>query len=99
MCIRDSLKLINVRIEYFENHEKFKNGKLVKSVGTASMYKQFRTCLLYTSPRLYDKDIAPSDYYPFYIQTSVERDVRLMKNIGDLSKFIRFSKLLSLIHI
>ena len=39
------LKLINVRIEYFENHEKFKNGKLVKSVGTASMYKQFRTSL------------------------------------------------------
>ena len=44
-------------------------------------------------PRLYDKDIAPSDYYPFYIQTYVERDVRLMKNIGDLSKFIRFIKL------
>ena len=30
------LKLINVRIEYFENHEKFKNCKHVKSVGTAS---------------------------------------------------------------
>ena len=44
-------------------------------------------------PRLYDKDIAPSDYYPFYIQTYVERDVRLLKNIGDLSKFIRFIKL------
>lgn len=44
-------------------------------------------------PRLYDKQIAPSDYYPFYIQTYVERDVRLMKNIGDLSKFIRFIKL------
>lgn len=44
-------------------------------------------------PRLYDKDIAPEDFYPFYIQTYVERDVRLMKNIGDLSKFIRFIKL------
>ena len=44
-------------------------------------------------PRLYDKNIAPSDYYPFYVQTYVERDVRLMKNIGDLSKFIRFIKL------
>lgn len=44
-------------------------------------------------PRLYDKNIAPLDYYPFYIQTYVERDVRLMKNIGDLSKFIRFIKL------
>lgn len=44
-------------------------------------------------PRLYDKNIAPNDYYPFYIQTYVERDVRLMRNIGDLSKFIRFLKL------
>ena len=44
-------------------------------------------------PRLYDKNIAPSDYYPFYVQTYVERDVRLMKNIGDLSKFIHFIKL------
>ncbi len=44
-------------------------------------------------PRLYDKDLTPSDYYSFYIQTYVERDVRLMKNIGDLSKFIRFIKL------
>ena len=44
-------------------------------------------------PRIYDKDIAPVDYYPYYIQTYVERDVRLMKNIGDLSKFIRFIKL------
>lgn len=44
-------------------------------------------------PRLYDKDISPTDYYPFYIQTYVERDVRTMKNIGDLSKFVRFIKL------
>jgi hypothetical protein len=44
-------------------------------------------------PRLYDKQIAPPDFYPYYIQTYVERDVRLIKNIGDLSKFIRFVKL------
>nr|WP_297167011.1 ATP-binding protein [uncultured Dysgonomonas sp.] len=44
-------------------------------------------------PRIYDKGISPIDFYPFYIQTYVERDVRLMKNIGDLSKFIRFLKL------
>ncbi|MCM1169544.1 MAG: ATP-binding protein [Bacteroides sp.] len=44
-------------------------------------------------PRLYDKNISPTDYYPFYIQTYVERDVRLMKNIGDLGKFIRCIKL------
>ncbi len=39
------LQLINARIEYFENHEKFKNDKLAKNVGTAGMYKQFRTSL------------------------------------------------------
>lgn len=44
-------------------------------------------------PRLYDKDIAPVDFYPYYLQTYVERDVRLMKNIGDLSRFVRFIKL------
>lgn len=44
-------------------------------------------------PRLYDREIAPEDYYPNYIQAYVERDVRLMRNIGDLSKFVRFVKL------
>ena len=44
-------------------------------------------------PRIFDKGIAPTDYYPHYIQTYVERDVRLLKNIGDLSKFVRFIKL------
>ena len=44
-------------------------------------------------PRLYDKNIAPTDFYPYYIQTYIERDVRLIKNIDDLSKFIRFIKL------
>lgn len=44
-------------------------------------------------PRLYDKGIYPTDFYPFYIQTYVERDVRMLKNIGDLSKFTRCLKL------
>ncbi|MCX6081444.1 MAG: AAA family ATPase, partial [Chloroflexi bacterium] len=33
-------------------------------------------------PRIYDRDIAPTDFYPSYIQTYIERDVRLIKNIG-----------------
>ena len=44
-------------------------------------------------PRLYDKGIKPTDYYPYYIQTYVERDVREIRNIGDLGKFIKFIKL------
>lgn len=44
-------------------------------------------------PRIYDKDIAPTDYYPSYIATYVERDVRAMLNIGDLGRFTRFIRL------
>ena len=44
-------------------------------------------------PRIYDRDIAPTDFYPSYIQTYVEKDVRMMKNIGDMNTFIRFVQL------
>lgn len=44
-------------------------------------------------PRIYDRDIAPTDFYPAYIQTYVEKDVRLMKNIGDINAFIQFIRL------
>ena len=44
-------------------------------------------------PRIYDKQILPGEFYPNYIQTYVERDVRLLRNITDMSLFIRFVKL------
>lgn len=44
-------------------------------------------------PRVYDKNIFPTDFYPFYVQTYVERDLRLIKNIGDLNKFMLFIRL------
>lgn len=44
-------------------------------------------------PRIYDKEIAPTDYFPSYIQTYIERDVRMLKNIGNLSAFTMFIKL------
>lgn len=44
-------------------------------------------------PRLYDRGLSPVDFYPSYIQTYIERDVRLLKNIGDLDAFIRFVQL------
>ena len=46
-------------------------------------------------PRLYDKNIAAADYYPFYLQTYIERDVRQVRNITDQSLFIRFLRLLA----
>lgn len=44
-------------------------------------------------PRIYDRALAPTDFYPAYIQTYVERDVRMIKNIGDINTFIRFIQL------
>lgn len=44
-------------------------------------------------PRLYDENIDPTDLYPDYIRTYVERDVRMIKNITDLRLFQNFMKL------
>ena len=46
-------------------------------------------------PRLYDKEIEPEKYYPFYVQTYIERDVKFIRNISSQSAFIRFLKLLA----
>lgn len=44
-------------------------------------------------PRLYDKKIDPDFFYQNYIETYIERDLRSLKNIGDLNAFTRFLKL------
>ena len=44
-------------------------------------------------PRIYDKELDPTFYYQSYLQTYIERDVRLLKNIGDHDNFIKFIKL------
>lgn len=41
-------------------------------------------------PRIYADDVRPEKLYPNYIRTYVERDVRQIKNIGDLSTFQKF---------
>lgn len=51
--------------------------------------------LIYTGfyPRLYDQKINPEDFFPNYIQTCIERDIRLLQNVHNLSLFVRFLKL------
>ncbi len=44
-------------------------------------------------PRIYDRALDPTDFYPAYIQTYVEKDVRMIKNIGDINAFIQFVQL------
>lgn len=44
-------------------------------------------------PRIYDKEIPPADYYPSYINTYIERDVRQILNVTNLTRFTRFLRL------
>mgnify|MGYP001306069997 CR=1 FL=1 len=44
-------------------------------------------------PRIYDRHLEPYEFYPSYLNTFVERDVRQLQNIGDLSTFTRFVRL------
>ncbi|RRO15893.1 ATP-binding protein [Flavobacteriaceae bacterium 14752] len=51
--------------------------------------------LIYTGfyPRIYDKNIPAVDFYPYYIQTYLERDIRQLINVMDLNSFNTFLKL------
>jgi predicted AAA+ superfamily ATPase len=44
-------------------------------------------------PRLYNENIEPRYFFPNYIETYVQRDVRLLKNIENQTAFFRFIKL------
>jgi predicted AAA+ superfamily ATPase len=44
-------------------------------------------------PRIYDQDIAPDQAYGDYFETYVERDLRQLVNVKDLSVFQRFVRL------
>jgi len=44
-------------------------------------------------PALYDRNLAPGDWYPGYVSTYLERDVRTILNVGDLVAFQTFLRL------
>ncbi len=44
-------------------------------------------------PRMYQEKFAPDDFYPSYIHSYVERDVRQLTKVIDLYQFQRFMKL------
>ncbi|OGK15028.1 hypothetical protein A2690_02865 [Candidatus Roizmanbacteria bacterium RIFCSPHIGHO2_01_FULL_39_12b] len=62
--------------------------KLLDQDVFAQIYKGFY-------PRIYDQNISATDFYSNYVNTYIERDVRLIKNIGDISQFQRFIQLLA----
>lgn len=41
-------------------------------------------------PPLYDRELEPGEFYPSYLETYVERDVRGLRNIGSLTTFRKF---------
>ncbi len=59
---------------------------------TNSAYQQIFTGFY---PAIYDKDIKPVDYYDQYIATYVERDLKQISNITNLSLFRKFLALLA----
>lgn len=44
-------------------------------------------------PRIYDRAIPPSDWLSSYVATYIDRDVRSISNVGDLTTFQRFVEL------
>lgn len=51
--------------------------------------------LLFTGlyPRIYDKGLSPSEWYAKYVNTYLERDVRMVIKVTDLARFQRFVKM------
>ena len=44
-------------------------------------------------PRTYDRGLSPDEFYPFYLETYIQRDVREIQNVRDLNSFTNFVRL------
>ncbi|NCA84508.1 MAG: ATP-binding protein [Clostridia bacterium] len=44
-------------------------------------------------PRIYDQGILPGEFYPFYFETYLQRDVREIQNVRSLNQFSNFVRL------
>lgn len=66
-------------------HEMKTNGITCSSLETVMFQGAY--------PRIHAEQFPPSQLYPSYIQTYIERDVRTLKNIGDLAAFQKCLKL------
>ena len=53
----------------------------------------WRTMLWGGYPRMYDANIPPQDYFPSYVSTYIEKDVRSIRKIASASDFTRFVRL------
>ncbi len=70
------------------SYQELKNSNIIYDNYDDYIFKGFY-------PRIYDLELHPTDWYPNYIQTYLEKDVRSIKNIKDLNKFQVFLKLVA----
>ena len=51
--------------------------------------------LLFTGgyPRIYDRKLNPTDWYGNYVETYLEKDVRILKAVGNLATFHKFARM------
>lgn len=63
-------------------------GRLLKKDFYAQAFSGFY-------PGLYDRKIPPGLFYSNYLETYIERDVRALKNVGDINQFVKFVRYLS----
>jgi predicted AAA+ superfamily ATPase len=66
--------------------EEIRGGKAKPADADTTIFKGFY-------PALFNRRIQPLDWYPSYVQTYLERDVRQIKNIDNLAVFQKFLKL------
>ncbi len=70
----------------------FSLNEAYRNLENISLYEVLFTGFL---PRIFDKGISPTDMASFYISTYIERDVRKLINVKDLTKFQIVIKLLA----
>lgn len=75
------LKLLPFSLSELNNIRKYKNDE----------YEDWIFRGFY--PRIYDQEIHPGEFYPFYFETYLQRDVREILNVRDLSRFTNFVRL------
>jgi hypothetical protein len=65
----------------------------VKELKAFNHQNLYRSIIKGSYPRIYDQNIDPQDFYPSYIQTYVDRDIRTLRSIENMSAFTRFLSL------
>ena len=75
-----------IKLLPFSCGEIYSNQELKDNTISEIIYKGFY-------PRIFDQDLNPTETMSFYVSTYIERDLRALIQLKDLSSFIKFIKL------